>query len=305
MCSLSWFKKDNQVIIFFSRDEMLTRSRAKPPAIIRDAKEAKNLKESKVLKEPTEQAPLSIMPIDQDAGGSWLSINQSGVFIGLLNAYPEGSQKPLATKTNSHLPISRGQVIIDLARATSLRQLQNYFSNSHLKQYKPFKLVFISQQQQQQFYWNGEQVEMSSLPPFLSSSSYSNQAVVTYRQQLFAKLKNIDRNKLLQFHQNHYHIDPAFSVCMHREEAKTVSLSEIQLTDEKVSYRYWDGSPCIVDASEVISLDRSYASSRISNLDERTYKQAAEKMTGKKQTGSKTINPIEYKMGNNLSVNYL
>lgn len=233
-------------MIFFNRDEMLSRSRARRPKIFSYA------------------SGQVIMPIDQDAGGSWLSVNQQGVFIGLLNDYPPIDDNRVASEL-SRCPqdplrqpdkpkVSRGKIVKDLAETSCLLQVQDYFSAQDLNQFNPFRLVFICQLEQWQFYWDGQALQLLPLPQFISSSSRSNTAVVGYRQQRFKQLKSINRDKLLALHQQHHASDQGFSLCMHRHDAKTVSLSEIHLTDLNVSYRYWDGSPCQVKPDKPISL---------------------------------------------------
>ncbi|MDQ7050933.1 MAG: NRDE family protein [Enterobacterales bacterium] len=248
MCSLSWFKDNDKLVIYFSRDEMNSRSRARLPEIV-------SYSNAQV-----------IMPIDPDAGGSWLSVNQRGVFIGLLNAYPKiaknqaCSQLSHLTKSTSGptsiLKVSRGKIVKDLAATSNLQEVHNYFLDQDLNQFKPFTFIFINHLQQWQFCWDSQQLEILALPQFISSSSWSNGAVVSYRQQQFNQLKSIGRDELLAFHQCHHATDQAFSLCMHRDDAKTVSLSEIRLTDLNVSYRYWDGSPCGVKPSKPIHLSR-------------------------------------------------
>ena len=56
------------------------------------------------------------------------------------------------------------------------------------------------------------------------------------------------------FHSSHEPQCGATSVCMHREDARTVSLSEITSSRGQVQFRYFDGPPCKVNAPVVQEL---------------------------------------------------
>ena len=58
--------------LFFNCDELRTRGPALPPRM----HEARGLR--------------FLAPIDTDAGGSWLGVNELGLSIGLVNYYPIG-----------------------------------------------------------------------------------------------------------------------------------------------------------------------------------------------------------------------
>jgi len=48
----------------------------------------------------------------------------------------------------------------------------------------------------------------------------------------------------LNLHQSHYPQKGAYSICMHRDDATTVSLSHLFINQNQVIFNYHNGSPC-------------------------------------------------------------
>lgn len=69
MCTITWLTRDNGYELFFNRDELRSRQRAAPPQLHQDSKIR------------------YLAPIDSDAGGTWISANQFGLSLCLLNNY--------------------------------------------------------------------------------------------------------------------------------------------------------------------------------------------------------------------------
>jgi hypothetical protein len=86
----------------------------------------------------------------------------------------------------------------------------------------------------------------SAMP--LSSSSYNTSGVIEARRTCFERLtagrSRLDPATLFRFHASHSPGRSAFSPCMHREDARTVSFSWIKATREAVEFRYHPDSPC-------------------------------------------------------------
>jgi phosphate starvation-inducible protein PhoH len=63
-------------------------------------------------------------------------------------------------------------------------------------------------------------------------------------------------DKLLALHRSHLPERGELSICMHRREAHTVSLSHVRVNDDDVSIDYFAGSPCETTESATTKLQR-------------------------------------------------
>ena len=67
MCTLTWRTAGGGYEVFFNRDERRTRPPARPPAVHRAA------------------GVSYVSPIDAEAGGTWLAVNELGTTLALEN----------------------------------------------------------------------------------------------------------------------------------------------------------------------------------------------------------------------------
>jgi hypothetical protein len=54
----------------------------------------------------------------------------------------------------------------------------------------------------------------------------------------------VNTSVLHEFHASHATAPDAYSPCMHRSDAETVSFSRIQVTDSDIAFFYSPGPPC-------------------------------------------------------------
>jgi hypothetical protein len=82
----------------------------------------------------------------------------------------------------------------------------------------------------------------------LTSSSYDAAGVRRARLNEFARLagpaRPIDPPLLYRFHSSHGTIPDAYSACMHRGDAETVSFSWVIVSRDAVRFLYFPGAPC-------------------------------------------------------------
>ncbi|MEZ5524796.1 MAG: NRDE family protein [Pseudomonadales bacterium] len=225
MCTVSWHFSKNGYQLFFNRDELLTRQQAIPPAL-------------KVSKGVT-----SLSPTDPDAGGTWISLNQYGLTLCLLNNY--GAQTRL--KTDNW--ISRGQLVSDLAPLPDLASIQEHIEGTRLEQYRPFDLLALSLDCHTRLLsWDGLSLRIHNAPVMpLTSSSFNTQEVIKSRIGQFAQCSkngSPQPDQLLDYHASHSPQSGPYSVCMHRDNGQTVSFSHIHVTHDSASFRYYEGPPC-------------------------------------------------------------
>jgi len=226
MCTLSWVRHENGYTVFFNRDERRTRSQGLPP---------------------TEQMRAGVRflaPSDPDGGGSWAAVNDRRIGFCILNQY-NGSTPQITD------PVSRGQLLLSLAEFASQAEVWTRVRSAGLLQYSPFTLaVFEPGLPVLLLGWNGraltEQTQGQS--GFISSSSSVAQVEAeASRRKLFDALMAagaIEEADFERLHRSHLPEEGPLSVCMHRIDAETVSLTRLSVDAETVSLSYVGGSPC-------------------------------------------------------------
>ncbi|RBP85646.1 hypothetical protein EBI01_02520 [Marinomonas rhizomae] len=220
MCSVSWWIDESGYQIFFNRDEQKMRASALPP--------------QSFVQQDTEV----LMPIDPVGQGSWISLNEQGLSLCLLNNYQ--GKKPAGEL------ISRGQLLKALSSAESIAKVERQFSQLDLQQFAPFILLAfeLGNDKVREFQWNGGRISIDYAisPHFSSAVALEN--VVTYRQSIYCELAAKTPGDLMSFHSQHHPEHSHLSVCMHREDAQTVSFTHIQAAKDNLQMSYVAGSPC-------------------------------------------------------------
>ena len=232
MCTVTWTHEAEGYQLFFNRDEKRTRRPAHPPG-------------SSVL-----EGVRFIAPRDGDFGGTWLSVNEFGVSVCLLNG-AEGIRGR-----------SRGLLVLDLTPTTSVAGIRQFLQAADLSTYAPFSLVAIEPGAATIVEWNGRERAIRDMPEshgMLTSSSFDTAAVVQRRYNAFASLGPITSDLLGEFHRSHGDEPSAYSTCMHRPDAETVSFSHIRVTQDRIEFRYVPSAPCSNAPAVNLSLHRSTA----------------------------------------------
>lgn len=252
MCTVSWLLEPNSYQLFFNRDEQRSRSIALPPQHYEG------------------EGTSALMPVDPDGGGSWISVNEQGLTLCLLNFYqgqlPDGVLK------------SRGQLLKSLSTLGSQQDISAELSAINLHQYAPFTLLAFArfgsetsaiEISSRGYQWDGVELTTLDICSPMTSSSVEFESVSAARQQHFKGLsESPDANHLLAYHQSHqlikghqlleskpqvnshplqmghHTITGHQSVCMHRDDAKSVSFSHIEVNADQALFSYLDGSPC-------------------------------------------------------------
>jgi uncharacterized protein with NRDE domain len=232
MCTVSWLYSTGGYHLFFNRDERLTRRPALAPAIRQT--EGMNY----------------LSPLDGDHGGTWIGVNESGLTLCLLNRYDEFGEVHAG---EFH---SRGEIIPGLIAAVSMDEVDRLIKALRLIDYPPFTLAAFSLiGESWQAHWSGDTLEVNrdqECRGMITSSSFATSDVIAgredaYRQQIDERL-DVDANTLRRFHASHDPISGARSVCLHRKDAVTVSLTRIFVTREQARCWYYPSSPCAISA---------------------------------------------------------
>lgn len=242
MCTVTWLRTEGGYELFSNRDERRTRPPAEPPRAL-------------VL-----GGVRCLAPVDAEAGGSWITVNELGVCLTLLNLYEAPVQE--APPSGGELK-SRGLLVTELAGAGSAREAVRRLGESALGRYRPFTLLAIDAEgPARSVRWDGERrTDLGPEPPMpLVSSGYDAAGANAARARLLEAMRavhgELSSALLLRFHASHQPERGAYSPCMHRSDAETVSLSWVRVTHEAVSFAYGPGAPCTAALGEPVTLAR-------------------------------------------------
>lgn len=224
---MSWLPDRSGYWVLFNRDERRTRRSGRRP-------------------EHRRQGPVrTVAPTDGDAGGTWIGVNQFAVTVALLNRYHE------APVERTPATVSRGLLLRSLLDARSGRGLIRRLLTTGLHDYLPFTIaVFDRTAAVRVADWNGRELILSRVTrPGLvrTSSGFDQRAAERTRQARFDEALGGDRitaSGLRALHRDHHPAKGPFSICMHRPDARTRSLTEIRVARTTASVRYQAGSPC-------------------------------------------------------------
>ena len=239
MCTMIWFLTDGGYELFFNRDERITRRRALGPSLQVHNQELGGLS--------------YVSPTDADAGGTWIASNELGMTVCLLNHY---QFQQISTYKNW---ISRGEIVREFSSYSNLGQAQQRFETMSLDDYRAFRMFLIEPSGRNLLLiWDGHlaRIEKDVTTP-KSSSSVDAKRVKSLRKKLFDDLNLIDSKSsqdFINYHTSHLPSKSKESVCMHREDAQTVSLCHVVVNSKEVSYHYADGSPCEVELKAAASM---------------------------------------------------
>jgi len=230
MCTLSFLPsaQAHGFHLLMNRDEQRSRPRALPPAL------------------QTCGSRQALYP-RESGGGTWIGINESSLTMALLNWYSQPQ------KTADAL-ISRGTLIPALLSSGTLREAEEHLLNQPLTHIQPFRLIMISPKESLvlEEAFDGhflERKEHAWERTHWFSSGYDEPRASKNRATCCAAIAdNLSGSKVLarlrELHSSHLPEKGPFSICMHREDAQTVSMTEISVTESLASMRYHDGPPC-------------------------------------------------------------
>ncbi|MCL9783308.1 NRDE family protein [Vibrio sp. S4M6] len=226
MCSVSWLTTSDGYQVFFNRDEQISRAHALAPTQL-------TIDDVEVM-----------MPIDPVGSGSWISMNEHGLSLCILNNY-QG-------QTPSGPLISRGLLLKQLSVLKTVSDVATAFKKTELSHFAPFTLLAFDPALNENnldvmaFAWNGREDTIFPTDSPLFSSGVDPKGVQQYRQHVYQKLTEKDKSisSLIKFH-THHHPELAYmSTCMSREKAKTVSFTYLTVSNDNKSMSYLPGSPC-------------------------------------------------------------
>jgi len=227
MCTVTFIGRKNGYVLGMNRDEQLSRVVGLPPA-------KKTINGCVVL------AP------SEPGGGTWISLNDVGVTFALINWYSISAR----AKGES---VSRGRVVNAASAARTPGLAAAALARLPLQLINPFRLIgfFPDSNEISEWRWDLKKLAHEKhhwkFHQWISSGFDELQAQRTRGKAFQEATKQKSVGNLGWLHRLHRSHSPAigpFSTCMHREDAATVSYTEVTVSSRTAVMRYFNGSPC-------------------------------------------------------------
>jgi hypothetical protein len=245
MCSVTFVPRADGFVLAMNRDELILRGPALPPEV-------------------HSRGRLAVLSPREPSGGTWIGMNNAGMAFSLINWH---SQRDRISDNT----ISRGEVVRALLSARSSRSAASILRKLPVERMNPFRVMTISLCERSLLEWRSgnDALEVISLRwarHHWFSSGFDEAKANQIRRQVCLQISDdsLDVSALRQLHRSHVPEAGAFSLCMHREDASTVSYTEISVHDHTASMYYIAGSPCSHARrfNEVLTLDSAAAQVR-------------------------------------------
>jgi uncharacterized protein with NRDE domain len=222
MCTVTYVPVGDNYVFTSSRDEHSGRQLAEFPML-------HQIKGQRLL-----------FPRDPQGGGTWIVVHESGDVAVLLNG------AHVAHKSQPPYIKSRGLILLDLMTGKSLTDA---FKEANLNDIEPFTVILFEKRKLYSCKWDGTKKyfeELDELEPHIWSS------VTLYEADSIRKRETWFRNwvkenpvptaeQIIRFHFEGGDGDPVNDILMNRkEELFTNSISSIQLSENRASFRYLD-----------------------------------------------------------------
>lgn len=191
-----------------------------------------------------EVAGVSAVYPSEHRSGTWIAANQFGITLALLN----WNRPKLTPKLRS-----RGRVILGLLSADSTAAIERALRQRTLQGVWPFRLfAFLGPEfRVREWRWDGLNLALRSHPwrsGHWFSSGLSDVVAARERRRIFdSAARDADAGTLSwlrKLHRQHGSEPGPFSVCVHRNDAATLSYTEVVLRGSHICMRYAAGQPC-------------------------------------------------------------
>ncbi len=228
MCTVTFWPRRGGYRLAMNRDEQWTRPISLPPS-------------------PSSTGDPNLLAPSEPGGGTWIGIRNDGAAFALVNWY----SRPFSP---SGAVASRGQVVpLLLARGGSdgtPAELELLCRRG----LRPFRVIgfFPRVAGLREWRWDGSSLSEESLPweprQWISSGKDESTAL-RIRGMEFERRRQDSRAGTLRWlrslHGSHTPERGAFSHCVHREDAGTVSYTEITANRRRAALFYRPGCPCL------------------------------------------------------------
>lgn len=192
----------------------------------------------------------AIMPVDPVSDGTWIGVNDAGLVMTLMNVYPAPVDREGFAAWGGRYA-SRGAIIPSLLHCESIDEAVSLAGRLDPLAYPSFRLVLLDGTRLAEVVARSERLEVT--PPALiagpmmyASSGLGDERVISPRRELFDELLDDAADPAAAqdaFHRHRWPDRPHLSVCMSRPEARTVSLTVVEITPARCRLIYYPDSP--------------------------------------------------------------
>lgn len=228
MCTLSFLPEADGYVVAMNRDELKSRGVASGPAI-------------------HEIGDVSAIYPQESSGGTWIAVTSRGNLLALLN-WNLAAVAQLPQKVRS-----RGEIIPSLLTEETAEETDRALRNGKLIGIHRFRLIgiFAREQDIREWKWDGEHLssrwhEWARNHWFSSSRSDVRAEASRSRacEMMWQGASQEPSDWLRKLHSSHLPEAGAYSICVHREDASTVSFTEVQYRMGELAMTYVAGNPC-------------------------------------------------------------
>jgi uncharacterized protein with NRDE domain len=198
-----------------------------------------------------------VAPRDDEAGGTWLGLHRSGMFVGVTNRAGAPRDPTLA---------SRGELVVSALRLGSARAIHEAFGNGTLdgRRYNAFHLLYVDLSGAFVTAYDGAAVHQQALPTGL--------AIVTERslcdddrgrtervrrrlEPLLTRSAPPALEDLAPVMREHDEKDPFAAVCIHAPAfgygTRSSLLLDVRPDGKDTRWLWADGPPCVTEYAEM------------------------------------------------------
>jgi hypothetical protein len=222
----------------------------------------------------------------EPAGGTWIAVNDAGVCLALIN-WHRIEREP------NYDVLSRGLIIRELVGKCTTDEIAAALRKLPLRKFRPFRLIAISpdtrrltewrwnvgqlmrrdhQWQRQHWFSSGFDEQRAALErakvclSFVAGGGDSGSRntfcrcstagvdATGYSSTAGVDVAGYSLSTLRRLHRSHLPKRGAFSICMHRPDAATVSYTEIGVSEKRATMRYKPGPVCAATATTTRTL---------------------------------------------------
>jgi hypothetical protein len=182
----------------------------------------------------------ALFPTDPQGGGTWIGGNDAGLAATLLNHHPP------AWRSAARALATRGRIVPELLAAGTFDAALSAIDRIDAARFAPFRLVVTDGARVAAVTSDGQTLSMHrpalDRPLMFTSSSLGDALVEGPRRALFDELMAGGRDRWREaqrtFHRHQWEARPELSVRMAREEAMTVSYSQVEVGSGLVQFAY-------------------------------------------------------------------
>ncbi|HXJ57243.1 MAG TPA: NRDE family protein [Verrucomicrobiae bacterium] len=227
MCTVTFIARRNGYALGMNRDEKLTRAAGLPPCL-------------------THLNGRAILAPSERGGGTWIGVNDTGATLALINWYS-------ITSRVGGQAVSRGEVVKLALPSDSSLLVDAVLKELPLARVNPFRLigVFPACKAVVEWRWNHQRLERRDhcwrTNTWISSGFDEPGAQQTRGRTFGEALRQTSAGStdwLRRLHRSHGPECGPYSTCMHREDAATVSYTEVTVSRQMATLRYAPGAPC-------------------------------------------------------------